>query len=84
MQRIRNLLLPLVCKHRGAMNMEPFKGLSAISAALVAIVVECQMPQCDPNEDIAAIFSGSGAEWTDMSYAYDETGLSIVVGAVRR
>ncbi len=75
MRRTRNSLLPLVCKHRGAMNMEPFKGLSAISAALIAIVVGCQMPQRDPNEDIAAIFSGNGAEWIDMSYAYDETTL---------
>ncbi len=57
----------------GAMNVEPFRRLSVISAALLALVVGCQTPREDPSETVAAIFSGDEAEWVDMSYTYDET-----------
>ena len=55
------------------MNVEPFRRLSVISAALLALVVGCQTPRQDPSETVAAIFSGDEAEWVDMSYTYDET-----------
>ena len=56
-----------------AMNVEPFRRLSVIITPLLAFVGGCQTPRPDPSETGAAIFSGDGAEWVDMSYPYDET-----------
>ncbi len=53
--------------------MEPFRRLSVIITPLLAVVVGCQTPRQDPSETVAAIFSGDGTEWVDMSYPYDET-----------
>ena len=56
-----------------AINVEPFRRLSVISTPLLVFVVGCQTPRQDPSETVAAIFSGDGTEWVDMSYPYDET-----------
>ncbi len=33
----------------------------------------CGQPQTDAGATLAALFSGAGAEWIDMSYSYDES-----------
>ena len=43
------------------------------SAALLVLFAGCQTPPEGPDDVIAGVFSGTGAEWIDMSYPYDET-----------
>jgi kynurenine formamidase len=42
------------------------------SAALLVFFTGCQTPPEDPDDVLADVFSGTGAEWIDMSYPYDE------------
>ncbi len=46
--------------------------LLALCATSAALWTACQPAQPDPDAIIAELFSGAGAEWIDMSYAYDE------------
>ncbi len=52
--------------------MNGSKHLALAIAALFGTVA-CQAPDDDQAEIIAALFDGSGAEWVDMSYDYDES-----------
>lgn len=48
--------------------------MSRVAASVALILMlggGCAPPQ-DPTAAVAALFSGAGAEWIDMSYAYDE------------
>lgn len=42
-------------------------------AALVWIVAACERGRADPARAAEAIFTSRGAEWVDLSYAYDST-----------
>lgn len=48
-----------------------FRRASLLALALFS--VGCRPAQQDAGGIIAALFSGAGAEWIDMSYAYDES-----------
>ena len=44
-----------------------------IAATCVTALMGCQPAGVDSGAAIAALFSGAGAEWIDMSHAYDES-----------
>ena len=42
-------------------------------AALVWMAAACDRGRADPARAAESIFTGKGAEWVDLSYAYDST-----------
>ena len=61
-------------KDRGVMRVRPFKSLLVVGLVSLGLVA-CQTPQQDASGVVAAVFSGDGADWIDMSYTYDEATL---------